>query len=193
MPTAESSPPPDADRKILAERARAQGDEQLRAGKVAEAIARFTECIRLVPEDPIAFNNRGVAYRYQGEYPKAISDYSEAIRLKPSDAAPRYNRAFAYFQLGDLVGAGGDLDEALKLDPAHVGALRLRSKLHARRGDTAREAADLAEAERIDRSTQARNAAPATGSGRSLASSPVGPTGTRQSIGDPRGESPLVR
>src|SRR5208283_4947953 len=48
-----------------------------------QAIADYTEAIRLNPEFGTAFNNRGFAYAAKEDYDRAIADYYEAIRLNP--------------------------------------------------------------------------------------------------------------
>ena len=48
------------------------------------AMADYDAAIKLDPEYPLAFNNRGAAFRDRGDYDRAIADYSEAIKLAPT-------------------------------------------------------------------------------------------------------------
>ena len=69
---------------------------------VGEAIADYTEAIRLNPKDDSAFYFRGEAYRQKADYDRAIADYTEAIRLNPKDVfASYYARGGAYVDKGD--------------------------------------------------------------------------------------------
>ncbi len=84
-------------------------------GELDNAIADFTETIRLNPKDAAAYGNRGVAYGQQGENDKAIADLSEAIRLAPRDPRPYAGRATAYQKKGQLDKAKADFAKAEEL------------------------------------------------------------------------------
>ena len=47
--------------------------------------------MRLSPQQPLYFNQLGIAYRQQGEFAKARSAYESAIVLDPTYAAPVLN------------------------------------------------------------------------------------------------------
>ena len=47
-----------------------------------KAISDYTEAIRLNPNDALAYNNRGAAYRRRGNLAKAKADFLMANRLK---------------------------------------------------------------------------------------------------------------
>ncbi|MGA2254172.1 MAG: tetratricopeptide repeat protein [Thermoguttaceae bacterium] len=51
-----------------------------------DAVAKYSEAIRLNPQDPIAYLNRGLAYSEQGDKAKAEVDFAQAKKLgyKPS-------------------------------------------------------------------------------------------------------------
>jgi tetratricopeptide (TPR) repeat protein len=61
-----------------------------------QAIADFTQAIRLRPDSANAFGNRGTAYYLKGHYDQAIADFTQAIRLRPKDALAFNNRGSAY-------------------------------------------------------------------------------------------------
>ena len=50
-----------------------------------EAIADYSEAIRLRPEDPWGFANRAAAHATLRHWDKAIADYSEVLRRQPND------------------------------------------------------------------------------------------------------------
>ena len=51
-----------------------RGVAYFQKGEYDQAIAEFTEAIRLDPTDTQAYVNRGVAYDEKGEYDKAIGE-----------------------------------------------------------------------------------------------------------------------
>jgi tetratricopeptide (TPR) repeat protein len=61
------------------------------------------------------FNDRGVAYRLNGDLERAIADYSQAIRLNGKFAAAFNNRGVAYDKKGEYDRAIQDYDQAIKL------------------------------------------------------------------------------
>jgi tetratricopeptide (TPR) repeat protein len=63
------------------------------------------------------YNNRGVAYRIQGDIAKAIADYGRAIRLHSKFAFAYNNRGVAYDYKGDYDRAIEDFEHAIKLRP----------------------------------------------------------------------------
>ena len=60
-----------------------------------QAIQGCDAVIKLNPNDALAFNNRGFAYKHKGQYDRAIQDYDQAIKLNPNAAAAIDNRANA--------------------------------------------------------------------------------------------------
>ena len=50
--------------------------------------------------DAVFYNNRGWAYRDQGELDKAIADFTKAIELDPTYAVAYNNRGFVYHDQG---------------------------------------------------------------------------------------------
>jgi tetratricopeptide (TPR) repeat protein len=87
-----------------------------------EKIRFYTEAIRLKPDYPEPYNNRGNARQAKGDVEGALGDYDEAIRLKPDYAAAYYNRGIARANKGDVEGALGDYDEAIRLKPDYIDA-----------------------------------------------------------------------
>lgn len=81
------------------------GVRQIEAGSYNEAVNTYNEYLSLVPTDPIAHNNRGVAYLCLGFFPEAIEDFSYAIdRLgdRPWCQGNVYgNRGVAYLEAGN--------------------------------------------------------------------------------------------
>ncbi|MCU0237862.1 MAG: tetratricopeptide repeat protein [Pyrinomonadaceae bacterium] len=75
-----------------------------------QAVLYFTRFISKVPNDHLAFYNRGLAYTYLNKPDLAISDYTKSISINPNYVSAYKNRAFVYKSIGrnDLA----DLDYA---------------------------------------------------------------------------------
>jgi tetratricopeptide (TPR) repeat protein len=58
-----------------------QGNRYLELRQVKRAIADFDEAIRLDPKYAVAYGNRAIAYKLQGNKAKAISDFEKFITL----------------------------------------------------------------------------------------------------------------
>jgi tetratricopeptide (TPR) repeat protein len=98
----------------LSEPPSAEARSHLNAGKKAlenneydEAIAEFTQAIKLKPDYAEAYFWRGSAYAdNNGMYDEAILDFDEAIRLKPDYAE-------AYFEKGEVYAYRGETADAI--------------------------------------------------------------------------------
>ena len=101
-------------------------DEQLRF---------YGEAIRLKPDVPEAFYNRGIARFSKGDREGALKDYNEAIRLKPDYAEAFANRGVARSKVGDKEGELRDYDEAIRLKPDFAGVFKNRGIVRSAMGD----------------------------------------------------------
>jgi Flp pilus assembly protein TadD len=63
----------------------------MRQDRVAEAIAEYTEALRLRPDYAIARNNLGFAFERQGRLQEAAAQYGEALRADPANEKAREN------------------------------------------------------------------------------------------------------
>jgi len=100
-----------------------------------EQIRLYSEAIRLKPDYPFAFQNRGDARRAKGDRDGALQDYSEAIRLKSDFARAFYNRGNERYNQGDLQGALQDYSEAIRLKPDFAEAFYNRGLVRQAKGD----------------------------------------------------------
>jgi tetratricopeptide (TPR) repeat protein len=97
-----------------------------------------------------AFNNRGAAYNFKGDYDRAIVDLNEAIQFDPKNASAFVNRGDAYNSKGDYDLAIADYSEAIRLGPKNAVAFINRGLAYNSKGDYDRAIADLNEAIRLD-------------------------------------------
>jgi len=87
-----------------------------------EAIERFTEAIRLNPQNALSYQYRGFAYSKLGQYEQAIQDFDEVMRLDHQNARTYTGRGIAYSSLDQYEQAIQDYDEAIRLDPQDADA-----------------------------------------------------------------------
>ncbi len=99
------------------ERGRSERDPAEKQAWYDKAIGHYTDAIDLNPDFPVAYNNRGNAYKDKGELDTATQDYNTAIDLNPDFTAAYYNRGLAYHQKGDLDTAIIDFSKAIELKP----------------------------------------------------------------------------
>ena len=84
-------------------------------GQYLDAIADYTQVLRLRPNDAEAYYNRGYAKENLGQYEAAIADYDQALQIKPDYAKVYSNRGAAKCNLGRTAEAKQDFQTALIL------------------------------------------------------------------------------
>ena len=104
-------------------------------GKYQEAVADYSEALKVKAKDPNIFERRAYAEIQLKDYDKALHDYNEAIKLSPEEPKYYQVRAFIYQTKGDFKAALADVDKILTLDPNNQDAQQrkkfLEAKLHA--------------------------------------------------------------
>jgi tetratricopeptide (TPR) repeat protein len=133
-----------AEQKALAYRNR--GNARADAGALAEALADFSEAVRLQPADAASHAGRARARLALQDAKGAIADYTEALRLAPGNATYHVARGHAHFTKGDAVAAVADFSEALRLNPNSPSTLNRRGLAYRRAGDLARAIEDYSAA-----------------------------------------------
>ncbi|PYK85555.1 MAG: hypothetical protein DME40_17450 [Verrucomicrobia bacterium] len=102
--------------------------------KFQEAIADYSEALKVKSNDPDIFERRAYAEMQLKDYDKALHDYNEAIKLSPEEPKYYQVRAFIHQTKNDLKAAMADVDKTLKLDPNNQDAQQrkrfLDAKLH---------------------------------------------------------------
>lgn len=71
-----------------------KGIEFAKKGKIDKAFETFEEAIKLFPDSPGPYSNRGNIYRIRKEYDLAINDYSKSLELYPDNFNVRYARNY---------------------------------------------------------------------------------------------------
>ena len=82
----------------------------------------LTGDIALLPNDPVDYNNRGLAYYNLKQYELAIEDYTRALELDPTYVHACNNRGLAYYALKQYERAIKDYNRVFELDATYVKA-----------------------------------------------------------------------
>ncbi len=95
-----------------------RGILHLRRGRVEVAIADFDAAVRIDPEQPEAYLNKGAALIRRENPGEAVGLFTVALERNTSrPAIAHYGRAVANEQLGNLRAAYSDYQRASELDP----------------------------------------------------------------------------
>ena len=102
--------------------------------KFQEAIADYSEALKIKSDDPNVFERRAYAEMQLRDYDKALHDYNQAIKINPQEAKYYQVRAIIYQEKGDFKAAMADTEKTLQLDPNNADAQSrkkfLDAKLH---------------------------------------------------------------
>jgi tetratricopeptide (TPR) repeat protein len=93
-----------------------------RLSRAMEAVADFTAAIRLKPQEPRAYYNRGLTYLNIGDNDAARQDFSTAVQFDPFYADAYVGLASVSLMQGRPAEARAGFEHALSLDPDHVDA-----------------------------------------------------------------------
>src|SRR6266404_1262907 len=112
-----------------------RGADYLNKDQIEQAIADFSELIRIAPKRSGAFTNRGEAYRRKGEFDRAIADLDRAIALNRRQSAAWFNRGIAYSDKGDPDRAIADYSQAIRLNSRDAWYFNNRGNSYGDKGD----------------------------------------------------------
>jgi len=109
---------------------------------VDRAIADLDQAIRSDPNHEIAYYNRGLMYRVQGDDDKAITNFNQAIRLNPDYEIAYEFRGRTYEEKGDYDRAIADYSQVVRLNPG-LGEYYRRGETYYKKGDYAKAISDF--------------------------------------------------
>lgn len=121
---------------------RHRGDARNDAGAFKDAIADFSEALRIKPENVPALTGRAQARLTGGDVAGALADLNVAIALAPNTAQLFLLRGHAELANGNTDAAIVDFTESARLDPKSASALNNRGLAYRRKGDLAKAEAD---------------------------------------------------
>jgi protein O-mannosyl-transferase len=96
------------------------GEAFLDQGRVQEAIAQFTEALRIDPDYFEPHNNLGNIFVRQGKYQEAVDHFTEALRIDPNQPAAHHNLGNALVGQGRYQEAIAQFTEALRIAPLYA-------------------------------------------------------------------------
>ncbi|MEO0128149.1 MAG: tetratricopeptide repeat protein [candidate division WOR-3 bacterium] len=82
-----------------------------------DSITLWSDVLKKYPQNGIAYNNRGNAYKFIGEYEKAYNDLARALQLNPLSAESYYNLGVLYFNVKNYNLAMEHYNKAIAIDP----------------------------------------------------------------------------
>jgi tetratricopeptide (TPR) repeat protein len=127
-----------------------EGDELESSGKRAEALAKYSEAIKLDP-DAIAPRQKRAALREKtGQDAEALADYTVLVELEPKEWTHLRNRARLLIQLDREGDAAVDLTAAIGLKPAVAELHYLRAEALFQLEEDEKAVKDLDEAVRLN-------------------------------------------
>ena len=106
-----------------------RGVASVRDQKLQEAIADFSEALKINSRDPLIYEQRAAVEVKLQDYDKALADYSEAIKLKPNEIRYYLYSGYIYEVKRDFKNSMAETEKALKLDPNNNDAKARKTRL----------------------------------------------------------------
>ncbi|MBD2594981.1 tetratricopeptide repeat protein [Nostoc spongiaeforme FACHB-130] len=126
------------------------GNDCFAKGEYANAIANYSQALKLHPNDVEIYYQRGLSYYQLGDYAEAIADYSQAIQLNLNDAKLYIKRGLASYQLNDYTSAIHDYSQAININPHLAVAYKNRADARSHLGDNQGAIEDYSQALKIN-------------------------------------------
>ncbi|GCC29023.1 hypothetical protein chiPu_0007459 [Chiloscyllium punctatum] len=93
-----------------------EGNSFVKMTQYKEAIAKYSECLKLKINESTIYTNRALCYLKLNQYKEAEEDCNTALQLEPANIKAFYRRALAYKGLKCYKSSIEDLKKVLKLD-----------------------------------------------------------------------------
>ncbi|CAN9514054.1 unnamed protein product [Ophioblennius macclurei] len=104
-------------REVQFSAAKQEGNDFVKKGQYQEALGKYTECLKLKPQECAIYTNRALCYVKLERFAEAKQDCDAALKLEPSNKKAFYRRALANKGLKDYLACSADLQEVLQQDP----------------------------------------------------------------------------
>lgn len=123
-----------------------QGNEHYRKGELAESVKCYNQAIQLEPDNPIAWNNKGLILAIAGKYEEALACHAKAVEVDPNYVDAISNMGMVYSKMDKLDDALLYYNKALEKIPNHEIAWNNKGNLLAKmeRHDEAMQCYDKA-------------------------------------------------
>ncbi len=89
----------------------------MQSDRLNEAVPKFDEVVKAVPEFAEGYNRRATAHYLTGQYEKSIADCEEALKRNPLHFGALSGLGYNYYQLGKPEKAARYLEQALAINP----------------------------------------------------------------------------
>ncbi|XP_063734840.1 sperm-associated antigen 1 [Eleginops maclovinus] len=94
-----------------------EGNDFVKKGQYQDALGKYTECLKLKPEECAVYTNRALCYLKLDRFTEAKHDCDAALKVDPTNKKAFYRRALANRGLKDYLACSADLQEVLQQDP----------------------------------------------------------------------------
>ncbi|CAI5663412.1 unnamed protein product [Oreochromis niloticus] len=94
-----------------------EGNDFVKKSQYQDALEKYTECLKLKPEECAIYTNRALCYLKLERFAEAKQDCDAALKLEPTNKKAFYRRAMANKGLKDYLACSSDLQEVLQQDP----------------------------------------------------------------------------
>ena len=111
-----------------------------------KSIVHYSRALKLKPDIPNVFINRGDAYFRTGNFDPALADFSKAVELNPNDADAYIIRGDAYLGTGNFDPALADFSKAIELNPNDANAYIYRGNAYLEQSNSELALADFSKA-----------------------------------------------
>ncbi|KAM4633877.1 sperm-associated antigen 1A-like [Polymixia lowei] len=94
-----------------------EGNDFVKKAQYQDALGKYSECLKLKPEECAIYTNRALCYLKLERFAEAKQDCDAALQLEPTNKKAFYRRAMANKGLKDYLACSSDLQEVLQQDP----------------------------------------------------------------------------
>jgi tetratricopeptide (TPR) repeat protein len=107
-----------------------RGLAYMKDNKFPEAVADFTDALKLNPRDTGILERRAYVEMKMNDFAKALADYDEAIRINPREKRYYLLRGYIYETKNDVKNSMADTEQVLTMDPNNVEAKARKDRLN---------------------------------------------------------------
>lgn len=122
--TTKDTGPSEKDKK-RAQTLKEEGNALVKKGEHRKAIEKYSQSIKLNPNEVTTYTNRALCYLSVKQHREAVTDCEQALNMDSSNIKALYRRAQAHKELQNLKSCIDDLNNLLKVEPKNSAALKL--------------------------------------------------------------------
>ncbi len=100
-----------------------------------DELTLWNDAAQKSPKKARPYNNRGNAYKNQGNIQMAFSDFDKALAIDPDEADIYYNRGITYKEQGNIQQAISDFTRAIAINPRYTDAYYNRGTIYKDQGN----------------------------------------------------------